>query len=89
MLTYEESKYKSPQCGIEDGKSSECVNIDVARFFKNHANFLTSGCKISCSLTINFLVLRLPHRLGNFSFAWKRVSFLEAKSDNVGLSVFA
>ena len=48
---------------------SECVNIDVARFFRNHTNFLAFGFKISCSLTINFLVLRLPHRLGNFSFA--------------------
>ena len=33
--------------------------LDVACFFRNHANFLSSGFKISCSLTINFLVLRL------------------------------
>ena len=43
---------------INETFDAECVNIDVPWFSRNHTNFLAFECKISCSLTINFLVLR-------------------------------
>ena len=57
--------------------------LDVACFFRNHANFLSSGFKISCSLTINFLVLRLLIDWRIF-LHWKASRFLPQKSDNAG-----
>ena len=60
--------------GLLHGHFDLCVNIDVGWILKNHADFLTFGFRISCSLTLYLLVSRLPQRTSTKSRSnvWKK-----------------